>query len=73
MRPSHDDFLKADDRRPEEVSLDGIPGYDGSSVLVRGLSGAERDEFETNMLVRRGNKLEKGVTVRDLIAEGRRF
>jgi hypothetical protein len=58
VRLSHDDFLRADDRQPEEVSLDGIPGYDGRTVLVRGLTGAERDQFETSMLVRRGNKLE---------------
>ena len=57
MRLSRDDFLKAEDRAAEEVDLSDIPGY-GGSVLVRGLTGAERDEFEASLLQRRGNRLE---------------
>lgn len=57
MHLSRDDFLKAEDRVAEEVDLSDIPGYHGS-VLVRGLTGTERDEFESSLMVKRGNKLE---------------
>jgi len=49
VRLSRDDILKAADRATEEVD---VPEW-GGSVLVRGLSGRERDEFEVSMSVRR--------------------
>lgn len=60
MRLSKDDFLKADDRATEEVDLSDLPGYHGS-VLVRALTGEERDRFEASMFTRRGDKLEPNV------------
>src|SRR5215469_7289904 len=48
---SRDDILKAEDAAIEEVDLSGLPGYSGS-VLVRGMTGRERDAFETSMLER---------------------
>lgn len=53
MRLSKDDILKADDVRTEEVE---VPEW-GGSVLVRGMTGEERDEFEASMLVRRGDQM----------------
>jgi hypothetical protein len=60
MHLSRDDLLKAEDLVTEEVDLSDLPGYTGS-VLVRGLTGRERDEFEASVLVERGGK-----AVRDL-------
>lgn len=57
MRLSRDDFLKAEDRHAEEVDLSDIPGYNGS-MLIRGLTGTERDEFEASLFQKRGNNLE---------------
>ena len=45
MRLSKDDILKAEDNAPEELE---IPEW-GGSVLVRGMSGRERDAFEVSM------------------------
>jgi hypothetical protein len=45
MRLSRDDILKAEDNAPEELE---IPEW-GGSVLVRGMSGRERDAFEVSM------------------------
>lgn len=53
MRLSRDDILKADDIVTEEVE---VPEW-GGSVLVRGLTGRERDEYEASMAVQRGSKL----------------
>ena len=47
MRLSRDDFLKAEDLVTEEVDLSDLPGYSGS-LLVRGMTGRERDEFEVS-------------------------
>jgi len=46
-------ILQADDRRMEEVE---VPEW-GGKVMVRGLTGTERDEFETELLAagRRGD------------------
>jgi ribosomal protein L12E/L44/L45/RPP1/RPP2 len=52
VRLSRDDVLKAEDLTTEEVD---VPEW-GGSVLVRGLSGRERDEFEASMMVRRGKR-----------------
>ena len=52
MRLSKEDILKADDRATEEVS---VPEW-GGTVLVRGLSGRERDEFEVSMADRQGTE-----------------
>lgn len=52
MRLSRDDVLKADDLRTEEVD---VPEW-GGSVLVRGMSGRERDEFEASMLDQRSGR-----------------
>lgn len=49
MRLSKDDLLKADDRITEEVDLSDLPGYHGS-VLIRGMTGRERDAFEVSLL-----------------------
>src|SRR5437762_3211992 len=56
MRLSRDDILKAEDLGTEEVDLSDLPGYAGS-VLVRGMSGRERDEFEVSMTVRHGKEM----------------
>lgn len=56
MRLSKDDILKAEDLVTEEVDLSDLPGYNGS-VLVRGLTGRERDEYEASVLEMRGNKM----------------
>jgi hypothetical protein len=56
VRLSKDDLLKAEDLAAEEVDLSGIPGYDGT-VLVRGMTGKERDEFEASIMVRAGGRM----------------
>jgi hypothetical protein len=53
MRLSKDDILKAEGPPTEEVE---IPQW-GGSVLVRGMTGRERDEFEARTMVRRGNEM----------------
>jgi hypothetical protein len=53
MRLSRDDVLKAEDITAEEVD---VPEW-GGSVLVRGLTGRERDEFEVSMTVRHGGQM----------------
>jgi hypothetical protein len=53
MHLSRDDILKAEDRRTEEVQ---VPEW-GGTVLVQGMSGQQRDEFEASMLVRRGGQM----------------
>jgi|SRR6185312_79210 len=52
MRLSKEDILKAEDRGTEEVD---VPEW-GGTVLVRGLSGRERDEFEVSMAERQGTE-----------------
>jgi len=46
LRLSRDDILKAADNEPEEVD---VPEW-GGSVLVRGMTGRERDAFEVSLL-----------------------
>lgn len=46
MRLSRDDFLKSEGPATEEVEIPELRG----SVLVRGLTGRERDIFELDML-----------------------
>jgi hypothetical protein len=46
---SRGDILEAKDAATEEVDLSDLPGYAGA-VLIRGMTGRERDEFETSML-----------------------
>lgn len=46
MRLSRDDILKAADNDPEEVD---VPEW-GGSVLVRGMTGRERDAFEVSLM-----------------------
>src|SRR5262249_52890565 len=60
MRLSREAFLAAEDTVTEEVDLSDIPGFAGS-LLVRGMTGRERDDFEASMLVRAG-----GQTVQDV-------
>jgi hypothetical protein len=55
MHLSRDDFLKAEDLVTEEVDLSDLPGYNGS-VLVRGMTGRERDEFEVSTVDRRNGE-----------------
>jgi hypothetical protein len=51
---SRDDILKAEDCRTQEVD---VPEW-GGTVLVRGMTGRERDQFETSMLERgRGGRM----------------
>ena len=45
MRLSRDDILKAEDTAPEEVP---VPEW-GGTVLVRGMTGKERDQFEVSL------------------------
>lgn len=45
-------ILKADDITTEEIA---VPEW-GGSVLVRGLTGRQRDEFEAALIERRGKK-----------------
>ena len=56
MRLSREDFLKADDIVTEEVDLSDIKGYNGS-ILVRGLTGAERDAWIGGLSRQVGNKV----------------
>ena len=56
-RLSKEAILAADDTRTEEVE---DPEW-GGSVLVRGMTGRERDEFESSMLIQAA-----GQTARDL-------
>jgi len=53
MRLSKDDILKAADTQTEEVD---VPEW-GGTVLVRGLTGTERDEYEASLMVRRGDQM----------------
>ena len=46
MRLSKDDILKAAENTPEEVS---VPEW-GGTVLVRGMTGKERDAFEVSLM-----------------------
>jgi hypothetical protein len=57
VRLSRDDILKAEDLVTEEVD---VPEW-GGTVLVRGLTGRERDVFEASVFTERGGK-----AVRDL-------
>ncbi len=50
---SRDDILKAVDVQTEEVN---VPEW-GGSVLVRGLTGRERDKYEASQMTMRGNKM----------------
>ena len=52
MPLSKDDILGRDDRRTEEVA---VPEWSGS-VLVRGMTGRERDDFESSMLIQAGGQ-----------------
>lgn len=49
---SRQQILDADDRRTERVE---VPEW-GGSVLIRGLSGTDRDDFESSLLIRNGKK-----------------
>lgn len=53
MRLSRDDVLKAGGPGTEEVE---VPEW-GGSVLVRGMTGRERDLFEASLIERRGNEM----------------
>jgi hypothetical protein len=53
LRLSRDDILKKDDLPTEEVH---VPEW-GGTVLVRGMTGRERDEFEASMAQQRGGQL----------------
>lgn len=62
MRLSKDDILKAADNRPEEVD---VPEW-GGTVLVRGMTGRERDAFEVSLMTsgRNGRREVNPVNVR---------
>lgn len=53
MHLSRDEILKADDIKTEVVE---VPEW-GGTVLVRGLTGRERDSFEASIMERRGKQL----------------
>lgn len=53
MRLSKDAILGAEDLKSEEVE---VPEW-GGSVLVRGLTGRERDDYETSLMVQRGGQM----------------
>lgn len=53
MRLSRDDVLKAEDLTTEEVE---VPEW-GGSVLVRGMTGRERDEFESSAMDQRSGRV----------------
>ena len=59
MRLSRDQILKADDLATEEVAVPEWPGDDGEpgTVLVRGLTGKERDSFEDSLYQQRGRQM----------------
>lgn len=50
---SREDILKADDLPTRDVD---VPEW-GGTVRVRGLSGADRDEYEASMAEMRGDKM----------------
>ena len=52
MRLSKEAILAAEDTRTEEVE---VPEW-GGSVLVRGMTGRERDDFESSMLIQDGGQ-----------------
>lgn len=47
-----DDILQAQDLPTERVE---VPEW-GGAVIVRGLTGAERDKFEASIVIRKGDK-----------------
>ena len=53
MRLSKDAILSVADLVTEEVE---VPEW-GGSVLVRGLTGRERDDFEASMMIQRGGQV----------------
>jgi hypothetical protein len=61
MRLSKDDILKTEDNAPEEVE---VPEW-GGSVLVRGMSGRERDAFEVSMRDHRSGQRLPGALTND--------
>lgn len=52
-RLSRDAILAAEDTQTEEVP---VPEW-GGEVLVRGMTGRERDEFESSMLIQAGGQM----------------
>jgi len=54
---SKDQILKAQDCKTETVA---VPEW-GGDVLVRGLTGRERDAFEDESIVRRGKHVEQNL------------
>lgn len=50
---SKTDILNAQDQKPETVN---VPEW-GGAVLVRGMTGVERDQFEVRMLEQRGRDI----------------
>lgn len=52
-----DAILNADDRKTKVVS---VPEW-GGEVLIRSLSGKERDDFEASLQVTRGNKTKQNI------------
>lgn len=59
MHLSRDDILKAEDNASEEVQ---VPEW-GGAVLVRGMTGRERDEFELSLMEQgRGGRMTRNLT-----------
>jgi hypothetical protein len=67
VRLSRDDFLKAEDLVTEEVDLSDLPGYNGS-LLVRGMTGRERDEFEASLQDQRSGQMNLANTRAKIVA-----
>jgi hypothetical protein len=53
MRLSRDDILKADDIETREVA---VPEWGDGTVLIRGLTGKQRDDFEASCSQDRGKQ-----------------
>jgi hypothetical protein len=67
MALSRDDILNADDLETREVD---VPEW-GGSVLVRGLTGRERDAYETSLTTERQTKagVQRGVDLDNVRAK----
>lgn len=63
-RLTRDEILAADDIAEELVT---VAQWKGGAVLIRGLTGAERDDFEASCIKGKGRKAE--VTIQNLRAK----
>jgi hypothetical protein len=59
---SRQQILDADDRKRERVS---VPEW-GGEVIIRSLSGTDRDQFEESILVKVNNGKKRDITLRNI-------